>query len=200
MEEAPKRRPNKNRLLIKFRRWHLWGGLLFSLLILTIAVTGILINHKDLFFHGGKKEGPTGLLTSTTDFESIPISFDRALELTRDHYGDVWLDKIELKDEHGRLIYKISRGHGKNVRIDAQTGEMSSKYGVSLTSNGKTSLDWGKIVADLHNGKIFGTFGKLTADVASAAIIVLVLTGIYLWGIPLLRKKRNKGERGKGAE
>ncbi len=195
MEETANRRPNKNRLLIKFRRWHLWGGLLFSLLILVIAVSGILINHKDLFLHGGKKKGPTGLLTSTTDLDSMPIGFDRALELTRDHYGDVWLDKIELKDDGGRLIYKISRGHGKNVIIDAQTGEMFSKYGISLTSNGKTSLDWGKIVEDLHNGKIFGIFGKLTADTASAAIIVLVLTGIYLWVVPLLRKKRGKGAR-----
>ena len=190
MEEAPKPRPNKNRRLIKFRRWHLWGGLLFSLLILVIAVSGILLNHKDLLFHGGKKEGPTGLLTSTTDLQSVPIGFDRALELTRDHYGDVWLDKIELKDEHGRLIYKVSRGYGENVRIDAQTGEMSSKYGISLTSNGKTSLDWGKIVEDLHTGKIVGTFGKLAVDVVSVAIIVLVLTGIYLWGVSLLRKKR----------
>ena len=104
-------------LLIQFRKWHSWGGLLLSVLILMVAVTGILMNHKDLVFHGGKNK-PAGVLRSTTDLDGVPVSITQALALAHVHYGDVSLEKIELKDEDGRLIYKVSQGGGKEVRID----------------------------------------------------------------------------------
>ncbi|OHB78820.1 MAG: hypothetical protein A2W31_11995 [Planctomycetes bacterium RBG_16_64_10] len=196
MPKATAGHSGKNWLLISLRQWHSWGGLFVSLLILLVAVTGILLNHKDTFLHGGeKKDGPTGLLTSTTDFKALPIAFDRALEIAREHYGEVSLEKIELKDERGWLVYKVSRGHGEEIRIDACTGEASSKYGLSLKSNGETALNWAKIAEDLHTGKIFGTVGKLAVDLTSGAIIALSLTGIYLWGMPLLRKRRNTKSR-----
>lgn len=188
MLNPPTTRP-KNWLLLKFRRWHSWGGVLLSLFILVVAVTGILLNHKDIFLHRGASAGPTGALTTSADLASLPVSFDRALEFARGHYGHVPLDKLELKDEHGRLVYKVSRGHGEEIRVDARTGEVFSKYGVSLSTNGRSALHWPKIVADVHTGKIFGVAGKLMVDVTSGVIIALALTGMYLWAAPLLRKR-----------
>ncbi len=182
-------RPKRNWLLLQSRRWHSWGGLLLSLFILIVAVTGILLNHKDTFFHRGASAGPTGALTTTADLASLPVSFDRALELARGHYGHVALDKLELKDEHGRLVYKVSRGDGEEIRVDAHTGEVFSKYGTSLSSDGRSALHWPKIVADVHTGKILGVAGKLMVDVTSGVIIALSLTGVYLWAVPLLRKR-----------
>jgi hypothetical protein len=191
MAETPVPRGNKNWLLVKFRQWHSWGGVFLSVFILVVAVTGIILNHKDFFLKGEKKQGPSGSLTSTTDFAALPVSFPRALELARGHFGDVPLEKIELKDEHGQLMYKVSRGEGEEIRIDAGTGEMTTKYGMSLTETGKTTLNWGKIIDDLHTGKILGLFGKLTVDFTSGVIIALTLTGIYLWGMPMILKRRN---------
>lgn len=185
---------NKNRLLIQFRKWHSWGGLFLSILILIVAVTGILMNHKDLVFHGGKKK-PTGVLRSTTDLSAVPVSITQALALAHDHYGDVSLEKIELKDEDGRLIYKVSQGGGKEVRIDAETGGISSKYGVRLKGKPDSKMDWAKIVDDLHTGKILGPGGKLAIDLTSGVIIALTLTGIYLWGVPILRKRQGDRRR-----
>jgi len=180
---------DKNRMLRTFRKWHSWGGLLLSLLILLVAATGILLNHKDLFFHGGgRSTGPTGLLTSTTDFRALPISFDRALEVAREHYGEVPLEKIELRDERGWLAYKVGRGHGEEIRIDAHTGEVFSKYGFKTAANAEPTLHWAKIATDLHTGKLLGAAGKLAVDATSIAIIALTLTGVYLWWIPKLRK------------
>jgi uncharacterized iron-regulated membrane protein len=187
---------NKNWLLVKFRKWHSWGGMFLSVFILLVAVTGILLNHKDLIFHKGRNEKmPQGLLRSTTDFASVPVSFANALELARTHYGDVPLEKIELKDQHGKLIYKVAKGDGEEIVIDAKTGEMTSKYGMRLTAGGNNSLNWAKIVDDLHTGKIFGSVGKLTIDATSGVIILLTLSGIYLWGVPLLRKRKSGKNR-----
>lgn len=195
MAETPVPRSNKNWLLVKFRQWHSWGGVGLSLFILVVAVTGIILNHKDLLLHREAKAGPSGSLTSTTDFASLPVSFPRALELARGHFGDVSLEKIELKDEHGQLLYKIVRGEGEEIRIDAQTGEMSTKYGMSLSATGKSTMNWGKIIDELHTGKIFGLFGKLTVDFTSIVIMALTLTGIYLWAKPILLKRRNAQKR-----
>ena len=209
MTESPVARTNKNWLLVKFRQWHSWGGLFLSVFILIVAVTGILLNHKDLFLHGKteKKEKASGLLTASTDFSTIPVSFVAALQLARGHFGDVPLEKIELKDERGWLVYKVIKGEGDEIRIDAHTGEMSSKYGMRLAagksermSEGKSTakrsgLNWAKIVDDLHTGKIVGTPGKLVVDLTSGVIIALTLSGIYLWGVPFLRKRRSARER-----
>ncbi|MEX2173852.1 MAG: PepSY-associated TM helix domain-containing protein [Pirellulaceae bacterium] len=192
---VPKSSANKNWLLVQFRKWHGWGGAILSLFILVVAVTGILLNHKDLFFHGEAKKEPHGLLMSSTDLRTLPVSFDRALAISRDHYGDVPLEKIELKDERGWLHYKVARGDGDEIRIDAQTAEATHKYGANLKAGGATAYNWAKIVDDLHTGQIFGTAGKLTVDVTSGVIIVLTLTGLYLWVVPLLRKRQSKSRQ-----
>ncbi|MCL4202945.1 MAG: PepSY-associated TM helix domain-containing protein [Pirellulaceae bacterium] len=191
---APKA-PDKNRVFRTFRQWHSWGGLLVSLLILVVAATGIVLNHKDLFLPGGKeKTRLSGQLTSTTDLRSLPVSFERALELARHRYGDVPLEKIELKEERGWLAYRVGPGQGEEIRIDAHSGEILSKYGLK-SGTGATTVQWSKIVNDLHTGKIFGTGGKLMVDATSAAIIALTLTGIYLWGLPRLRKRQRANQR-----
>jgi hypothetical protein len=192
---APQPSPNKNWLLVQFRKWHGWGGAILSLFILVVAVTGILLNHKDLFFHGEAKKQPQGLLTSSTNLAALPISFEKALAVARDHYGDVPLEKIELKDERGWLHYKVARGEGEEIRIDAQTGEATHKYGAKLETGGATTYNWAKIVDDLHTGKLFGTAGKLLVDVTSGVIIALTLTGLYLWAVPILRKRQSKARQ-----
>jgi hypothetical protein len=192
---SPQPSANKNWLLVQFRKWHGWGGAILSLFILVVAVTGILLNHKDMFFHGEATKKPRGMLTSTTNLAALPISFDKALAVARDHYGDVPLEKIELKDERGWLHYKVARGEGEEIRIDAQTGEATHKYGAKLEAGGMTTLNWPKIIDDLHTGKLFGTAGKLLVDVTSGVIIALTLTGLYLWVVPILRKRQSKARQ-----
>jgi hypothetical protein len=187
---------NKNWLLVKFREWHSWGGLGLSAFILLVAATGILLNHKDMFFHRGEaKKGPTGLLTASIDLDALPVSFARAMELSREHLGDGPFEKIELKDERGTLVYKVSRGEGREVQIDAKTGGVSSKYGLSLDARKAGMINWAKVVDDLHSGKLFGTAGKLMVDLTSGTIILLTLSGIYLWAVPWLRKRESARKR-----
>jgi uncharacterized iron-regulated membrane protein len=194
-DNTPAARRNKNWLLVKFREWHSWGGLFLSAFILLVAVTGILLNHKDLLLRGGQKNEPAGLLTAATDLAALPVSFARALELGRQCYGEVPLEKIELKDEGGWLVYKVCRGRGEEIRIDAHTGEVFSKYGGRPGPGGARGLNWAKLVDDLHTGKAFGGFGTLLVDLTSGVIIALTLSGLYLWGVPWLRKRRSARER-----
>lgn len=62
----------------------------------------------------------------------------------------------------------------------------------------KSGYDWGKIIKDLHTGKIGGEAGKLFVDVVAGTIILLTLSGLYLWAVPKLRKR--KAERDAAAK
>jgi hypothetical protein len=52
-------------------------------------------------------------------------------------------------------------------------------------------MDWGKAIKDLHTGKIAGDAGKLLVDIVAGFIIPLTLSGLYLWVVPTLRKRRS---------
>jgi len=131
---------NPNALLIAFRKYHTWLGVVMSLFVLLIATTGIYLNHKDLFKPNKEekpppeiagKEPPTGdgsTLTTTTDLNQLPVTFADAQAAYRDKYGEQPIERIELKNEKGRLVYKVKAASGELV-VDAQSGTSASKKG-----------------------------------------------------------------------
>jgi hypothetical protein len=185
---------SKNWLLIKFREWHTWLGVAVSLVVVVVAATGIYLNHKDLFRpakpkgerHEAKKSPPVGLLQTSTRQANLPLTFDDALQLVQNAWGEKTVERIELKEHQGEIVYLVKAADGAEVLIDLQSRELKAKTAPN---------DWGKILKDLHTGKIGGLFGKLLVDGTSLVLIVLTGTGIYLWLTPLLRKRRGARER-----
>jgi hypothetical protein len=59
----------------------------------------------------------------------------------------------------------------------------------------KAGTDWGKIIKDLHTGKLGGLPGKLFVDTVAVILIVLSATGTYLWVVPKYRKWRSARQR-----
>jgi hypothetical protein len=226
MAEQPKIKAN-NGWLIAFRKYHTWLGLATTAFIVVIALTGIYLNHKDLFKGWGSKPKPEATaqhnndtahdaakLTTATDLESLPVSFSSALALCREHAGDQPVERIELKNEHGRLVYKIKAASGELV-IDAESGQASQnakptgkgqKHGgkegpvvqtaAQYEKEQKGGMDWGKWLKDLHTGKIGGLAGKLLVDLTAVILVVLCFSGVYLYVVPALRKRRSAQMRG----
>lgn len=201
----------KNWLLLKIREWHTWGGVALSLVIVLVCLTGIYLNHEDWFDghdhgeHGGKGLGAaapeSSALSAGTDLGTLTIGFSQALALAAIHLGpDAPLEHIQLKDEHGMLVYKVktpkSPGPEREAIIDVATGAVTLKRKdqyVARMPGGEERLDWGRLMKDLHTGKFFGgEMGRLLVDVTSVVIIVLTVTGIYLWWIPLRRKRESR--------
>ncbi|MBI4230428.1 MAG: PepSY domain-containing protein [Planctomycetes bacterium] len=198
------RRP-KNWLLIKIRKWHTWLGVALSAFIVLVCLTGVYLNHRG-WFEGMPPRGATvPLLSTNTDPRDLQVSLDRALVLAREHLGDgVPLDHVNLKVEEGRLVYKIkmspTSGAEREMFVDAQTGALTFwKIGGYTEEyddgNGKTGsgVRWGKLMMDLHTGKFFGgASGKLLIDITSFTILVLTVSGVYLWWLPLQRKRQSR--------
>lgn len=221
---------NSNSLLSSFRKYHTWFGLGATLFIVTIAATGIYLNHKDLFKawlpHGEMAKGPKPmkesehdshskiLLTKTGDASQLPMTVDQALQLCREQIGEHDVERIEIKAEHGQVVYKI-KTHGGEVVVSAAAVSQAQSPHVEAKQHSKQAMlatvqsgeeyekkmhegggrDWGKTLKDLHTGKIGGTTGKLFADFTALILVFLSGSGIYLWVAPILKKRRNAQQR-----
>jgi hypothetical protein len=54
-------------------------------------------------------------------------------------------------------------------------------------------IHWSKVVKDLHTGKFFSkSYGYWWSDASAASILVLSLTGVVLYAIPLIKKAGKK--------
>ena len=181
----------RQRLFVEARRWHRWLGLAFLLPTLLLGLTGILLNHKELFFGGANARPLHGLLSTATEIDQLPLTFADALARSHAVWGEVAIEKVELKEDKGRLVYKLTPGPGRELLIDAQTGTMQIVDGLRLKQEGNadTKLDWKKITGELHSGKIIGLTGRLLMDVAAAALVILAVTGLYLWILPRWRRR-----------
>jgi hypothetical protein len=218
LSNRPSPKP-KHWLLAKSRQWHLWGGLIAGLFIIVVATTGIVLNYKRPIFTAlgleqmerekgyarETKDQPAkpeaAQLTATVSPETTAQVMARALELARTEWGDVPLERIELKEEHGELLCKVKEQGGDELWLYPATGshfikgeyEKIGKPG----ADGKPAkqFDWGKLMLNLHTGKIGGETGKAIMSLASVMLLFLTGSGVYLWAKPLLIRRRNARAR-----
>jgi len=206
----------KNWLLAKSRQWHTWGGLIAGLFLLLVGISGIVLNYKRPVFtalgleqsntrpnrsteYGAGGKGKTSLprFTTASGLTGMPTTMEGAFELARAEWGDVPLERIELRAENGEMIYKIKQRGGQEMWVNAATGkhftkgeyERIGKAGAEGMPTRHT--DWGKILLDLHTGKIAGETGKAMMSVAALLLVFLSLSGVYMWVKPLLIRRSN---------
>jgi hypothetical protein len=43
------------------------------------------------------------------------------------------------------------------------------------------SLNWQRLLQDLHAGRVFGWAGQLVMDLAALLLVILALTGVIIW-------------------
>jgi uncharacterized iron-regulated membrane protein len=243
----PKPKANPNAVLLLFRKYHTWFGVFAAGFVVMIAVTGIYLNHKDTFRSllgvvkpDDEHHGPGGRpgLPTATELAALPVSFPQALEQAAPHLGDRAVERVELRAEHGRLVYKVKAVGGPEVVVDAATGGTEFKGGekpekgpderpekgrgpkpkggekpkpekaekpetalaaAAVVPAPPKGMDWGKAIKDLHTGKIAGDAGKLLIDLVALILIALTVSGLYLWAVPVLRKRRSARQRAAAA-
>ncbi|MEX2213747.1 MAG: PepSY-associated TM helix domain-containing protein [Phycisphaeraceae bacterium] len=286
-QTTEKKRP-KNWLLIKIREWHTYVGVALSLFIVMVCLTGIYLNHKDLFKgedkpkpmagkeKPGKDKPKAGVATTqaptteadpaalnaavdkaiaavATQLGDLPmerieikdeyghwnasvkladVSIDpdsgkvvpkahehedeehrtftaamlgqlnitpaAALKLAQEKLGDAAIEKLEIKDEHGQIVFKaMTHDHDEAIvplmqKAASEAGLLKptvlGKYDKPMHAGG--GVNWGKLLKDLHTGQIAGWLGKLFIDFTSFVIVVLTATGVWLWWVPRQRKKK----------
>lgn len=153
---------------------HLWLGVIFTLALVVISVTGILLNHKR----------GLGLMP---DVESAPTQpFDAALPLARlaaiaqgAAGGETaGIDRMDVRPRNGYVKVRLRDAASTEVTVDLVTGRV-----MHTGARGDVFLE------RLHSGEVFGSRGVLISDAAAVALVITLVTGYWLWLAPKIERR-----------
>ena len=169
--------------LRSFRVWHRYLGIILLILILISSVTGILLAWKknvDLLQPPTQK----GESKSLTTFKPIAEISEIALtELIKKYpeQAENSVDKLDVRPSKGIVKVLLEEGNWE-VQVDGTTGEVKSIA--------KRHSDW---IESLHDGSIVSDFFKLLSmNVLGFGLIIMLVTGFWLWYAPRLVRKLRK--------
>lgn len=153
---------------------HLWLGVVFTLALVVISITGILLNHKR----------GLGLMP---EVENAPAqSFDAALPLARLAAiargiagGDtIGIDRMDVRPRSGYVKVRLRDARSTEVTVDLATGRV-----MHVGARGDVFLE------RLHSGEVFGSRGVLISDAAAVALVITLVTGYWLWLAPKIERR-----------
>jgi hypothetical protein len=208
---------SKNRGLAQIRQFHKWGGVIAATLLLILGTTGIVLNYKQPIFARLRIETkraerdasplPASKSTNQIQFNTSAgisggaIDFAGALALARAEWSEVPLERVEMRAERGSVSYRFRKSGGAEFWVDAADGthlakseyERIGKPGADGVPTRQT--DWGKILIDLHTGRVGGDIGKAVVSCGAALLLLLTLSGLYMWVKPIFIRRQTASTR-----
>lgn len=171
---------------------HLWFGVLATFLTLVLAVTGIALNHKRGLglMPDPARPGPVALRDAHTlaDFERLArIALARELAAGVDAGSSppeyvvasaqaVEIDRMDVRPGHGLVKVRFD-----DVDVTEVTLALADGAVLHVGARGDVFME------KLHSGEIFGDGWILLSDGAAVALLVLTLSGLWLWLFPRFR-------------
>ncbi|MEM1448734.1 MAG: PepSY-associated TM helix domain-containing protein [Planctomycetota bacterium] len=160
------------------RRLHRLGALLSALPVLVVIVSGVFLQVKKdwSWVQPPTQRGSTSELA--IDWDTILASAAGVPEAGIESWDDV--DRLDVRPGKGML--KVRAKSRWEVQLDASTGEVL-----------QTSYRRSDLIESIHDGSFFGDAAKLWVFLPAAFVLLgLWLTGIYLWLLPHLVRRRRR--------
>ena len=175
LRDPSERTRHKTRVLSRcIFHLHLWLGILATGVILLVSITGILLNHKR----------PLGLMPDVAHTPSGP--FEEALplaELARRAEAAVGpavaaagIDRMDVRPGDGLVKVRFNDRTVREVDLDLHTGRV-----LHVGERNDVFLE------KLHSGEIFGDGWVLLSDASAVMLVLLLLSGYWLWLFPRAR-------------
>lgn len=164
---------------------HLWVGVLFTTVLVVIAVTGILLNHKR-----GLGLMPDVPNEATTPFTAaLPLAQLAGVALAHASRGGAELterdiDRMDVRPRDGLVKVRLRDRASTEVTLDVGTGTV-----LHVGRRGDVFLE------RLHSGEAFGSGWVLLSDAGAIALVFTLISGYWLWLAPKLRRGREPGGR-----
>lgn len=160
------------------RKLHRWGSILTALPLLVVIVTGIILQLK-------KDWSWVQPPTARSSDPALELNFDEILaaasgveEAAITSWDDV--DRMDVRP--GRGIVKVRANNRWEVQLDTKSGEVLH-----------VAYRRSDLIESLHDGSWFSDGAKLWIFLPTAVILLgLWITGIYLWFLPHLAKRRKR--------
>lgn len=162
----------------KFARWmlngHLWLGVILSGLLLVLAITGIMLNHKRaLGFMPDVENEAAGALDGAMSIAEL-VRLAGAAAPAADAAG---VDRLDVRPRDGLMKVRFRDDVVTEVTIDIVTGRI-----LNVGERNDVFLE------KLHSGEIFGDNWILLSDFAGVAVVLIVISGYWLWLFPRSRQ------------
>ena len=168
---------------------HKWIGLAIALVVAVVSVTGFLLLVKKEFpsIQPPTKKGVEG---SVEDFLSIAAILEAARSTGDPAFATFEdIDRIDMRP--GKRVHKVRSKHGyKEVQVDAITGEI-------LHSAWRPS----DLIEAIHDGSwIADIWHDYGMPLVAIGLLFLSFSGVYIWAVPVMRKRRRKKAKENEAE
>ena len=165
---------------------HLWLGVLSTIALIGIAITGILLNHKrGLGLMPDVPHEPTGEFTAALPIERL--AYAALVAAPQAAKGD-WkegdpvdislIDRMDVRPRNGFVKVRLRDKASMEMTVDINTGTV-----VHTGRRGDVFLE------KLHSGEIFGGLPfVIISDLAAVALVLTLITGYWLWLVPKLSR------------
>lgn len=156
---------------------HLWAGILLSLYLAVIGITGSLLVFEDEFTAMLMPHPAAASAASRPpDLAAMVVTAERSVPSGR----AIFISFPEARQLCYRVWLKDRAGHQAIAVLDPTTGAL-------LARQGRTWIEW---VHDLHIYLLLGPSGLIVNGVGAAALLLLAATGLILWWPGLARWSR----------
>jgi len=158
----------KNNLYNWIWKWHFIGGLISLPVILLLAITGTVYLFKDDY------EKPIKEKLMTVKAVGEPLSYQQQWEIAKQNW-DRMPNAMEMPTSKTETTEFVSGmfSHKSSLYIDPYSGNVNGKIQLDQTDMHK--------VRKLHGELLMGTFGTKIVELAASWMLVLIITGLYIF-------------------
>lgn len=165
---------------------HLWLGVVSTIALIAISITGILLNHKrELGLMPDVAHEPTAAFAEAIHLERMAYA---ALEAAPASSRPSWksgdavdlslIDRMDVRPRNGFVKVRLRDNASTEMTVDLASGKV-----LHTGARGDVFLE------KLHSGEIFGgTAWVLLSDIAAVALVLTLITGYWLWLVPKLSR------------
>jgi hypothetical protein len=184
---APQTAPGSRRQMSRAAFYiHLWLGVLSTVILIAISVTGVLLNHKrGLGLMPDVPHEPTGAFAAAVSLHDMArAALEAAPEASRPGWkpGDsvdiALIDRMDVRPRNGFVKVRLRDKAAMEMTVDINTGRV-----IHVGKRGDVFLE------KLHSGEAFGGLPYvLISDFGAIALVLTLITGYWLWLVPKLRR------------
>jgi uncharacterized iron-regulated membrane protein len=163
--------------LRQYRKLHRIFGLTLAIILLVSAVTGLLLGwKKDAdWIQPPSQKGVSKDLMTWKPMHEIAAIGEQALINYDSTQSDNKINRMDARPSKGIVKILFKKGNWE-VQVDATSGEVKSIA--------KRHSDW---IESLHDGSIINdTFKLISMNFLGIGVVILALTGFWLWYGPRL--------------
>ena len=163
------------------RKVHYWTSIALAVPILIVIVSGILLQTKKQFEWIQPVEQRGASKTPTISLPEVLEISKTVAEAEIKSWDDI--NRLDVRPSRGML--KVRAANNWEIQIDTQTGAiLQSAYRRS------------DIIESIHDGSFFHDAVKMWIFLPAGIVLLLLwLTGIYLFALPLWVKRRRRLEK-----